>query len=66
MKKILAAIFCLFLTLNVIAQPVEMADVLRSSGKIYVVVGTIAIIFVGLAGYLFMLDKRVSRLEKGK
>lgn len=66
MKKILAAIFCLFLTLNVIAQPVEMADVLRSSGKIYVVVGTIAIIFVGLAGYLFMLDKRVSKLEKGK
>ncbi len=66
MKKILAAIFCLFLTLNVIAQPVEMADVLRSSGKIYVVVGTIAIIFVGLAGYLFMLDRRVSRLEKGK
>lgn len=66
MKKIFAALFCLFLTLNVIAQPVEMAEVLRSSGKIYVVVGTIAIIFAGLAGYLFMLDKRVSKLEKGK
>ncbi len=66
MKKILAAIFCIFITLNVTAQPVEMADLLRSSGKIYVVVGTIAIIFVGLAGYLFMLDRRVSKLEKGK
>lgn len=66
MKKILAATFCLFLTLNALAQPVEMADVLRSSGKIYVVVGTIAIIFVGLAFYLFLLDKRLSKIERQK
>ena len=48
------------------AQDVEMADQLRSSGKIYVVVVTIAIVFVGLAIYLFTLDRRLNRLEKNK
>jgi len=46
-------------------QP-EMADAFRSSGKIYVVVATIAIIFVGLAIYLFTIDRRLKKLEKGK
>lgn len=66
MRKLFLIIITLFLNLAANAQTVEMADVLRSSGKIYVVVGTIAIIFVGLAGYLFMLDRRVTKLEKRK
>lgn len=45
-------------------QPVEMADALRTSGKIYVVVGTIVIIFIGLAIYLFTIDKRLKKIEK--
>jgi CcmD family protein len=48
------------------AQDVEMADQMRSSGKIYVVVVTIAIVFVGLAIYLFTLDRRLNKLEKNK
>jgi len=43
---------------------VEMADVLRSSGKIYVVITTIAIVFIGLAIYLFSIDRRLKKLEK--
>jgi len=35
------------------SAPVEMADEMRSSGKIYVVIATIVIIFTGLAIYLF-------------
>ena len=46
-------------------QSVEMADVLRSSGKIYVVVATIVIIFAGLAFYLFSIDKRLKKIENG-
>lgn len=46
------------------ANDVEMADVLRSSGKIYVVITTIAIVFIGLAIYLFSIDRRLKRLEK--
>jgi CcmD family protein len=44
--------------------PIDMADVLRSSGKIYVVVATIVIIFIGLAIYLFSIDRRLKKLEK--
>ena len=47
-------------------QPVEMADVMRSSGKIYVVIATIVIIFVGLAIYLFSIDRRLKKIEKEK
>lgn len=42
----------------------EMADLMRSEGKIYVVVGILLIIFIGLITYLVMLDKKISRLEK--
>jgi CcmD family protein len=43
---------------------VEMADALRNSGKIYVVVGTIVIVFLGLAIYLFSIDRRLKKIEK--
>lgn len=41
-----------------------MADTLRQSGKIYVVVAVIAVIFVGLAIYLVSIDKKISRIQK--
>lgn len=44
-------------------QP-EMADALRASGKIYVVVLVIVIILSGLLIYLVRLDRKVSRLER--
>lgn len=46
------------------AAPVEMADTMRSSGKIYVVVTVLLIIFVGIVIYLSRLDSKLSRLEK--
>ncbi len=46
-----------------LAQP-EMADTMRSEGKIYVVVTILLIIFAGLITYLVMLDRKVSRIEK--
>lgn len=41
-----------------------MADSLRESGKIYVVVIIIAIIFLGIVAYLVHLDRKISKLEK--
>lgn len=41
-----------------------MADDLRASGKIYVVVAVVAVIVTGLLVYLVALDRKVSRLEK--
>ena len=65
MKKIIYSIlFCLFTVSNSFAQEVEMANIMRSNGKIYVVVSVIAIIFIGLMIYLFRIDQRVKKLEK--
>lgn len=43
---------------------IEMADVMRSDGKIYVLVGVIGIVFAGILVYIISTDKKVSRLEK--
>lgn len=56
---------CLFLSCAAFSQhKVEMADDMRSSGKIYVVVAVCLTILIGLFTYVFMLDKKVSRFEK--
>ncbi len=56
----------MFTTIQLFAQnnDVEMADTLRSNGKIYVVVACIVIILVGLLVYLFSIDKRLKKIEK--
>lgn len=66
MKKIALTLFMLLITLNMFAQEngVEMADAMRSDGKIYVVVAIILIILLGLLVYLFSLDRRLKMLEK--
>lgn len=66
MKKIIFAVMLLLNSVQLFAQngPVEMADALRSNGKIYVVVICIVIILLGLLAYLFSLDKRLKKIEK--
>ncbi len=70
-KFILRLVFCVlsFLMCGVsFAQDkaVEMADVMRSNGKIYVVVAVCLTILLGLFGYVFSIDRKISRLEKEK
>ncbi|MGR3808917.1 CcmD family protein [Jiulongibacter sp. NS-SX5] len=43
---------------------VEMADGLRQDGKFWVVVSVISVVTLGILIYLFLLDRRVSKLEK--
>ena len=43
---------------------VGMADTMRASGKIYVVVAVLVIIFIGIVVYLVIIDRKVSKLEK--
>lgn len=59
----LCALFS-FVTSMAMSQPVEMADTMRSEGKIYVVVAILVVIFLGLIGYLVMLDRKITRIEK--
>ncbi|MGD9328334.1 MAG: hypothetical protein PVH48_05145 [Cyclobacteriaceae bacterium] len=69
MKKWILILFSNLIAFSVIAQQkagetIEMADALRASGKIYVVVMVVTVILMGLILYLIRLDKKVSRLEK--
>lgn len=66
MKKTLLTLLMLLFTFNLFAQgnETEMATLMRSNGKIYVVVVCVAIIFIGLLVYLFAIDKRLKMLEK--
>ena len=45
------------------SESIEMADVMRTSGKIYVVVLVILVILTGLILYLIRLDRKISKLE---
>jgi len=66
MKKIFFSLILMLATMQLFAQDngVEMADVLRSNGKIYLVVVCIVIILIGLLAYLFSIDKRLKKIEK--
>ena len=77
MKKYLITLL-LITSLNVIAQDgsyqvteesyedttVEMADLMRSNGKIYVVVGIIIVIFLGIIFYMVSIDRKISKIER--
>ncbi|MEO7087578.1 MAG: CcmD family protein [Bacteroidia bacterium] len=56
--------FAAFAQDSTATAPVEMADGMRASGKIYVVLAVILIIFTGIVIYLISLDKKVSEIEK--
>jgi predicted transporter len=47
-------------------QQAEMADVMRSNGRIYVVVAVVVLILIGLILYLVRLDKKITKMEKEK
>ena len=65
-KKSLLCVCLLFVSVFVFAQnnDVEMADGMRSNGKIYVVVAVALTILVGIFLYLIRLDRKITKLEK--
>ena len=67
-RSLLLMVSCLLFTAIAFAQEnkPEMADVMRSNGKIYVVVAVCLTILIGLFIYVFLLDRKITRLEKGK
>ncbi len=65
-KNTIAFLGMLLLSAPLIAQmreQPEMADVMRSNGKIYVVVVIAAMVFLGIVVYLINLDRRIKKLE---
>jgi len=47
-------------------QKTEMAELMRSDGRIYVVIAVILAILAGLILYLVRLDRKIAKLEKEK
>jgi hypothetical protein len=66
LKKIVLLLFIAFNATSAFAQSdtVEMADVMRSNGKIYIVVTICLTILAGLFFYVFTLDRKITRFEK--
>lgn len=64
MKKFFLSLCFLFSSLYSFSQDVEMADGLRSEGKIYVVVAVLVTILLGIILYLILIDRKVSDIEK--
>ncbi len=63
-KKIAAMLAMCFATVAASAQ--ENSDVMRSNGKIYVVVAVVVTIVIGLFLYLLNLDRKISKIERNQ
>lgn len=68
MKKMFSLFLILLLNVAVWAQDgnkkVQMADTMRSNGRIYVVVAVMLTILIGLILYVVRIDRKISKLEK--
>ena len=64
LRSILATILVLLLAVVTSQAQTEMADTMRSNGKIYVVVVVLATIFAGIFTCLVVLDRKIGRMEK--
>ncbi|MHB1920944.1 MAG: CcmD family protein [Chitinophagaceae bacterium] len=64
----LLLLFCLLESSPLLAQTTDnqptMATLMRSNGKIYVVVAVLLVIFISIILYLFRLERKINRLEK--
>lgn len=66
-KKITSLFMFVLLSVAAFSQEkVEMADTMRSNGRIYVLVAVVVTILIGLLLYVFRIDRKLSRLEKDK
>ena len=72
MSKFITLLTFTFFTLLLHAQegtkeePAQMANLMRSNGKIYVVVAVVVTILIGLFVYLISMDRKIGKLEKDK
>jgi len=63
-KKIISLLLLLCFSIITNAQDKSNGSLMRSSGRIYVVVAVMLTILIGLVLYIVRLDRRISKLEK--
>lgn len=67
LQKTICMLTALFLTMETMAQNTEgSSDIMRSNGKIYVVMAVVITIVAGLFIYVASIDRKISKLEKSK
>jgi hypothetical protein len=64
LKKVLVLVGLFFTFLHDAVAQVEMADAMRSNGKIYVVVAVILVILLTLFIYIIRLDLKLKKVEE--
>ena len=65
MNKVIALLTLILFVNTASAQETPaMADGMRADGKIYVVVLVLSIVFVCLATYLIIIDRKLNKLEE--
>ena len=68
-KKIILLLLLLIFSIITNARDgtkVQMADLMRSNGRIYVVVAVMLTILIGLILYVVRLDRKITKLEREK
>lgn len=66
-KKLVFFFLTVFLFLNKgFAQEMVEKSVMRSEGKVYVVLAVCLTILIGLIGYLVRIDKKMTAIEKAE
>ena len=64
MNKNLSILIGLLLSIITTANAqTENPDFMRSTGKIYVVIAVLCVIFIGIVLFLVNLDRKITRLE---
>jgi membrane protein CcdC involved in cytochrome C biogenesis len=66
-KNLILTFIGMLFSVALIAQDtaeIEMADRMTASGKIYVVVAVLLLIFLGIVLYLILLDRKIGKLER--
>lgn len=65
MRLIFTTICCMLISMLASAQETSSdIGLMRSNGKIFVVMAVVVTILIGLFAYLMSIDKKITRLEK--
>ena len=63
MRRIISVLLACLLSLPGFSQEVEMADTMRSEGKIYVVIVIAFFVLAVMSIYMISIDRRVRKME---
>lgn len=58
--------FLLSIALPILSIAQSSQNLMYSSGRIYVVIGVLLIIFIGIILYIIRIDRKISKMKRGE